>query len=394
MSPLATSPSSLSNPIRWNWNFGFGLSDQEAMKLIVVLDSLQKHVTLGRAAAAADLSYRSAWGLLRTCESRFGKALVVKGRGRGTQLTDFAEQLLQLDYAARAALNELHAPWGRRLQEIFAPDEVVLPEHLRIAASHDLALADWIENGRHLKVDIYWRGSEEALLALSRGECEACGFHMPEWMTSDQASGWLGRWLKARHFAFFPVMHRQHGLLVASGNPLSLNSLADVARLNLRMVNRQRGSGTRGMIDQLLAANGLHAKDIPGYTHEEFTHDAVAAAIASGQADVGFGIEAAATRYDLGFIPLSRDIYCIAARNGIASSPAIQHLVRRFKGNTFNERLQAMPGYEVAATPDDFVSWDRFVALLWNDSKGPNRSKEKKANGEHDHEASLTWPQT
>lgn len=137
-------------------------------------------------------------------------------------------------------------------RKFLRPTKWVLPEHLRIAASHDLALADWIENGRHLKVDIYWRGSEEAL-ALSRGECEACGFHMPEWMTSDQASGWLGRWLKARHFAYFPVMHRQHGLLVAS-ETLSLNSLADVARLNLRMVNRQRGSGTRGMIDQLLAA--------------------------------------------------------------------------------------------------------------------------------------------
>lgn len=373
MSQIATTISSPSNPIRWNWNFGFGLSDHEAAKLIVLLESLHRLETLGRAAIAADLSYRSAWGLLRTCETRFGKALAVKGRGRGTKLTDFGEQLLQLDYAARAALNELHAPWGRRLQEILAPTDVVLPEHLRIAASHDLALADWIENGRHLKVDIYWRGSEEALLALSRGECDACGFHMPGWWTNEQASAWLGRWVKARQYAFFPVMHRLHGLLVAAGNPLSVNTLSDVARLNLRMVNRQRGSGTRGMIDQLLAANGLQAKDIPGYTHEEFTHDAVAAAIASGHADVGFGIQAAATRYDLDFIPLSRDIYCIAARNGIAASPAIQHLMRRFKGNTFNERLRAMPGYEAAATPDEFLTWEKFAAVLFDDLRASKK---------------------
>lgn len=367
MSLIATSSPRHANPIRWSWDFGLGLSEQEATKLILLLESLDKHQTLGQAAAEASLSYRTAWGLLRTCESRFGKALVAKGRGRGTQLTDFAEQLLQLDHAARAALNELHAPWEKRLQEILAPRETEELERLRIAASHDLALADWIENGRHLKVDIYWRGSEEALLALSRGECDACGFHMPRLWSAEQAFGWLGRWLKTRQFVFFPVMHRQQGLLVASNNPLSIKSLSDVARLNLRMVNRQRGSGTRGMIDQLLAANGLQAKDIPGYAHEEFTHDAVAAAIASGQADVGFGIQAAATRYDLGFIPLSHDIYSIAARTGIANSPALQHLMRRFKGNTFNERLRAMPGYAPAIMPEHFLNWESFADLIRNE---------------------------
>jgi len=139
MSLIATSSPRHANPIRWSWDFGLGLSEQEATKLILLLESLDKHQTLGQAAAEASLSYRTAWGLLRTCESRFGKALVAKGRGRGTQLTDFAEQLLQLDHAARAALNELHAPWEKRLQEILAPRETEELERLRIAASHDLA---------------------------------------------------------------------------------------------------------------------------------------------------------------------------------------------------------------------------------------------------------------
>ncbi|MBK7414206.1 MAG: helix-turn-helix transcriptional regulator [Dechloromonas sp.] len=364
MSQLATSFSALPNPIRWNWDFGVGLTDLESANLIALLDALKNHETLGRAAKSTNLSYRSAWGLLRTCESRFGKALVIKGRGKGTSLSDFGEQLLQLNHAACSTLNELHLPWATRLKEILSPSEVIPPEHLRIAASHDLALADWIENGRHLKVDIYWRGSEEALLALSRGECDACGFHLPGYWTSDQSETWLGRWLKPRQFAFFPVMRRQHGLLVAQGNPLSIETLADVVQLNLRMVNRQRGSGTRGMIDQLLAANGLQAKDVLGYGHEEFTHDAVAAAIASGQADVGFGIQAAAMRYDLGFIPLSRDLYCLAARSGIANSPAMRHLMRRFQGNTFHDRLRALPGYEISSMPDEFLGWDKFACMV------------------------------
>lgn len=361
MSQLATTAHPCRNPIRWNWDFGVGLSDSESINLVTLLAALRDHQTLGRASVAANLSYRVAWGLLRTCEGRFGKLLVTKGRGRGTRLTDFAEQLLQLDHAPRSTLNELHAPWATRLQEILAPSDIVPPERLRIAASHDLALADWIENGRHLQVDMFWRGSEEALLALSRGECDASGFHLPGFWTGDQATNWLGRWLKPRHFAFFPVMRRQHGLLVATGNPLSIKSIADVARLSLRMVNRQRGSGTRGMIDQLLTANGLQAEHIPGYTHEEFTHDAVAAAIASGQADVGFGIEAAAIRYDLDFIPQERDLYCLAARTSIASSPAMRHLIRRFQGDTFHERLRLMPGYEVSTMPDEFLTGEQFA---------------------------------
>ena len=361
----------MSCPIRWHWDFGVGLSDVESINLIALLAALREHQTLGRAAPAANISYRAAWGLLRQCETRFGKTLVVKGRGKGTQLSEFGEQLYQLDCAARSTLDAVHAPWASRLQEVLRPSSVVLPERLRIAASHDLALADWIENGRRMQVDIFWRGSEEALLALSRGECDAAGFHLPGFWSGDQAATWLGRWLKPKQFAFLPIMRRQHGLLVAAGNPYSVISLADVARLSLRMVNRQRGSGTRGMIDQLLAANGLQAENIPGYAHEEFTHDAVATAIASGQADVGFGIQAAATRYDLDFIPLSRDLYCLAARSGLTGSPAMHHLMRRFQGNTFHQRLLALPGYEAAAPDAEFLGWEPFIGYVDKLAKAP-----------------------
>jgi molybdate transport repressor ModE-like protein len=349
-------------PIRWNWDFGAGLSDAESFALMALLRALREHGTLGKAAAAVPVSYRAAWGLLRDCEARLGQSLVVKGRGRGTRLSEFAEQLVQLDNAARTTLNELHLPWGQRLHELLAPAQASAPERLRIAASHDLALADWIEHGRRIAVDVYWRGSEEALIALSRGECDAAGFHLPVFWGREEAGAWLGRWLVPRQYLVFPLMRRQHGLLVAAGNPFAIGSLADAARLGLRMVNRQRGSGTRGMIDQLLAANGLQARDIPGYAHEEFTHDAVAAAIASGQADVGFGIQAAAARYDLGFVPLSRDIYCLAFRAGIAGSPAVAHLLRRFQGNTFRDRLLGMTGYEIAPGDGKPLSIEQFLA--------------------------------
>lgn len=290
---------------------------------------------------------------------------MIKGRGRGTGLSDFGERLLALDNAARANLEAFHAPWGQRLKELLSRSEAAEPERLHIAASHDLALADWIENGRRVKVDIRWRGSEEALLALARGECDAAGFHIPGEFGRAEAAAWLDRWLDRRLYALFPVMRREHGMLTAPGNPFAVGSLADVARLRLRIVNRQRGSGTRGMIDQILAANGLQACDLPGYAHEEFTHDAVAAAVASGKADVGIAIRAAATRYDLGYVPLGTDLYCLAVRADIAHSEAVAHLVRRFRGETFLARLNALPGYRTTGEVAGFLPWETFAGHIW-----------------------------
>lgn len=361
MSETATTPPLPAKRIRWAWDFGPDLSAADSACLLPLLTALREHGTLGKAAAVAGTSYRAAWGLLRRCEAGFGQSLVLKARGRGTLLSDFGEQLVQLDHAARASLAESHGSWSTRLQELLFPAIVPPPERLRVAASHDLALADWIENGRHVSVDLFWRGSEEALAALARGECDVAGFHLPESWPAEQAKAWLGQWLKAKQYVGVPIMRRQHGLLTAAGNPFAVQSVADVGRLGLRMVNRQRGSGTRSMIDQLLAANQLSAREIPGYAHEEFTHDAVAATVASGQADVGFGIAAAAARYDLAFIPLTWDRYCLAMRTGIAHSPAVRHLLRRFRGNTFHQRLGAMAGYETLASVEA-LPWEQLFS--------------------------------
>jgi molybdate transport repressor ModE-like protein len=328
----------------------------------VLLTALQRAGTLGKAAREAGLSYRAAWGLLRRGEHCFGAPLAKRARGRGTALTGLGERLVQLDANARPAFAEMHAPWIKRLEEAVAPRRLAIPARLSIAASHDLALADWIENGRHVAVDIRWHGSEAALASLARGECDAAGFHLPVAWGREQAAAWLGRWLTPQHHVFLPVMLREHGLLVAAGNPYGLTSLADVARLGLRLVNRQRGSGTRSMIDELLAANGLYPADIPGYAHEEFTHDAVAAGIAAGAADVGVGIRAAAARYDLGFVPLGWELYCFAMRPAIAGSAAVSDLARRLRGNTFRARLQALSGYLIEDRQDHPLAWEQFLA--------------------------------
>jgi hypothetical protein len=106
------------------------------------------------------MSYRSAWGLLRDCEQALGASMVVMERGRGTRLPSSAA-LVDLDAAARRALEEVHAPWQRKLEALLAPVVRAVPERLRLAASHDLALADWVEHGRRIRFELFWRGSEK-----------------------------------------------------------------------------------------------------------------------------------------------------------------------------------------------------------------------------------------
>jgi molybdate transport repressor ModE-like protein len=351
--------------LRWTWDFGIGLNDLDTRRLLALLAALLETAALGKAAAAAGMSYRAAWGLLRDCRERFGIDLVVMERGRGTRLTPFGESLVEMDGAARLALGEVHGLWEARMRALVAPalSGEAGAARLQLHASHDLALADWAEHGRRVPVDISWHGSEEALAALGRGECDIAGFHVPETWTRRQLASWLGRWLKPRLHVCLPLMRRSQGLIVARGNPLRLKSLADVAARGARLVNRQRGSGTRTLIDQLLAANGIDAAAIDGYGHEEFTHDAVAATVAGGSADAGFGIRAAAARYDLDFVPLVEERYGFALRHAALEGEAVRTFLRRISGPTFRGRLAALPGYEPlpAAKSGAPGRWEDFL---------------------------------
>lgn len=351
--------------LRWNWDFGVDLGDSDTRRLLDLLTALLETSALGKAATAAGMSYRAAWGLLRRCEEEFGLALVVMERGRGSRLTPLGASLVEMDSAARLALGEVHAVWEARMRDLVVPalhQAHGRPARLRLYASHDLVLADWAEHGRHLPVEITWHGSEDALAALGRGECDIAGFHVPETWDAEQLAQWLRRWLKPSLHACLPVMRRTQGLLVARGNPLRLQSLADVAVRGARLVNRQRGSGTRGLIDQLLAANGIAPERIDGYAHEEFTHEAVAATVAGGLADAGFGIQAAAARYDLDFVPLIEERYGFALRRAVWQAEAGQTFLRRLAGKTFHQRLAALPGY-AALDGEPTGRWEDFLTM-------------------------------
>jgi molybdate-binding protein len=154
------------------------------------------------------------------------------------------------------------------------------------------------------------------------------------------------------HFA-----DRWQGLIVARRNPRGIRSLADLARKPARFVNRQAGSGTRLLFDALLATERIRPAQIHGYRHEEFTHAAVAAMIASGAADCAFGIEAAAALHGLAFVPLASERYFLAMHEGTARSGARQLLdalaSRWFRGAVRTLAGYTLPTRTIACTPQE-----------------------------------------
>jgi len=130
---------------------------------------------------------------------------------------------------------------------------------------------------------------------------------------------------------------------VARGNPLRIRDVADLARTGLRFVNRQRGAGTRAWFDRLLAEQGLQPRQIRGYEQEEYTHFAVAAAVAAGAADAGFGLRAAAAQFGLGFVAVGSELYFLCGARALGEHPDVRVLVRELR-----RRARAMPGYAPA----------------------------------------------
>ncbi len=140
---------------------------------------------------------------------------------------------------------------------------------------------------------------------------------------------------------------RQQGWLVPPGNPKGLSAWSDAARPDVTLVNRQRGAGTRVLLDYELGQRGIDPAAVRGYEREEYTHLAVAAAVASGAADAGLGIQAAARALRLDFVPLAHEPYELAIPQGVYESERLRPLLGLLADEEFRAAVAAMPGYDV-----------------------------------------------
>ncbi len=337
--------------------------DPELFALLQVIKATGK---LTIATAEAGLHYRQAWGLINRWSGILGQPLVIAEQGKGTQLSPLGEKLVfiqeridaRLAPHLESAASEVEDELGALLDGESAA--------LHIYASHDLALADLRDHLRTERLrpglDLRFASSLDAVVALCKARCEISGFHLPDGSLGERVARTYLPWLKPRTQRLTHFIRRTQGLIVRKGNPLGVRGIEDIVGTGARYLNRQRGSGTRLALDQMLQERGIEKTEVNGYYTEEFTHLAVAAAVAGGVADVALGLEAAARKLGMDFIPLFSEVYYLLAKretledhrlvelSGVLSSPAFQGIASKHAGYDAREAgvvrtlAEAVPG--------------------------------------------------
>ena len=224
---------------------------------------------------------------------------------------------------------------------------------LVVIGSHD-PLIDEVAQFMHarwpeLSVASTHVGSMGAIVAAKRGENHCGGIHLLDEATGRYNEAFLEKHFPAGKVRQIECVYRSQGLMVAPGNPLGIESLADLAQKGLRYVNRQKGSGTRILADYMCKRDGIDTTAIYGYDHEEFTHTAVAALVEAGSADAGMGIYSAAKMYGLGFVPVCEEQYDLLIPDYAWETPMVQALLETLKSSEFRERMEQLGGYRVDA---------------------------------------------
>ncbi len=327
------------------WHFAGKHPEELPHNLIRLLDGVARGGNLRFAAKETRLSYRHAWGLIKHWERFFGHSLVALERGRGADLTTSGELLRHVWHKTNeriaAALNEATVHVTRQLEAIATNAGGT---KLIVAASHGFGLTTLLDllRAARIETEIQFIGSEESLRRYAAGDCHVAGFHLPHGELGKKLWNRFQSYLDAKRDSLLQVETRELGFMARRGGPRV--TLVDIAAQKLRFLNRQAGSGSRLVFDLLLAATKVKAAEIVGYHHEEYTHLAVAAVIAGGAADVGFGAHAAAQKFGLEFWPeVSEKYFVVVPREGLHRKP-ISVVHKTLAGQAFKRALTAVAG--------------------------------------------------
>lgn len=223
-----------------------------------------------------------------------------------------------------------------------------LDQTLFCIGSHDVILdllAQFLaERGRRLvSANV---GSQGGLVALRRGEAHLAGSHLLDPATGEYNLAAIRRYLPGLPLQVLALVRREQGLMIPRGNPKAIASLQDLLRPDLTFINRQRGAGTRVLLDYQFEKLGISAEAVRGYADEEYTHLGVAAAVAGGRADCGMGIPAAAQALGLDFVPLYHERYDLVIPKIHAESELLAPLFDLLKLQSFQNAVAALPGYD------------------------------------------------
>lgn len=314
--------------------------------LTAILKDIDHGKTLMSACKKMGLSYRNVWQKLNDVELALGFKLMNRVRGHGSQLSEYARYLIQFTEDFDQKTMRLGQTSLLHLEEGFAQFRVNTKKQLRFASSSDPIIQKAVIDIGGF--DLSTAGSGEALERLLNYEVDIAGFHVSD----PQSSQTIAKRLQKEGMQIFPVMKRVQGLLVAKGNPLNIISVKDLLRPKIRFINRQKGSGTRLLLDTILTKEGIDSHDIKGYLNEEFTHSAIATAILAKKADVGMGVKSIALENGLDFIQLKDEIFFLAMNQDLSANSDIAKLIRKIRALS-----GASPGYKSIGLRKQIAGW-------------------------------------
>jgi putative molybdopterin biosynthesis protein len=191
-------------------------------------------------------------------------------------------------------------------------------------------------------------GSLGGIISLKRGEAHMAGSHLLDPESGEYNLSAIHQYLSGVPVKVFGFVGREQGLMVRTGNPKGIVNLNDLKRADVHYINRQRGAGTRVLLDYQLSIAKIPSQEIQGYDREEYTHLGVAAAIASGRADCGLGIPAAAQSLNLDFIPLFQEIYQLIVPILYVDNDLLSPFWEILNDQAFHQAIMKMPGYNVS----------------------------------------------
>lgn len=227
---------------------------------------------------------------------------------------------------------------------------------LMVLGSDDFALqllaSDLNEGPGDFEVVSSAIGSLDGLIALRQGLADVAGCHLFDAQAGDYNAPYLRHLFPDRSVEMVTLAHREQGIMTAAGSPLKIRDIPDLVSTGARFANRNPGSGTRVWLDARLQELGISGGAIVGYDMEMRTHSDVAVAVASGAADAGVGIRAAADRFGLAFTPLFSERYDLVFKTERAEDEPLARLRDRLESRSFRTEVRGLCGYDADHTGD------------------------------------------
>jgi molybdate transport repressor ModE-like protein len=323
-------------------------------RLLDLLTKINLNGSLQSAAKEVDISYRTAWEIIRFWNTAFDSPLCIMERGKGAYLTPLGKKLIEtkidIDTNYADALHLTANDLNKNINELTGQENK--KKKLIAYASHDLAinfLQELCEQKNNLELEFISRGSLDALKQLQASQYNIAGFHFPDGELAKQVAPEYKQLLDDERHLFIHLSTRQQGLMLKPSLAEHIKDIRGITRRSIKFINRQKGSGTRAIFDQLIKLNNINKKDINGYKKEEFTHTAIAAMISSGQADIGFGLKAAAAQFKLSFLPLVTEHYVIAMNQSLPED-IIKTIRTLLKDSSLKRKINKLTGYSALHT--------------------------------------------